>query len=293
MTWKLKVDDNDNPVFEEKNGVKCPVYIDPDGTELALDPPSMYDKIQDMGRQNQKDRKNYTEARDKLKPFEGIDDLEDWKKTAEEALATVKNLKDKDLMDADKVANLKREINEAWDEKLRQKDAAISDIEKSHAAALEAKDSKIRTLLVSNKFAQSKFFNGKDSITVLPADIAEDHFGKHFKVEEDGGTMVLRAYYDAGHTDLIRSKTNPGEPATFDEAIGFIIDKHPRKEGLLRGSAGGSGGGGGNGGGGDNDQSEVKKLEKQLKAAQDAKDVQAMVAIKNRLHEARKKEARR
>jgi hypothetical protein len=80
MPWTLKVDENESPVFQEKDGVNCPVYIDPDGEELVLNPPSMYQKIADMGRQNQKDREKYTSLRDQMKLFEGVDDLAGWKK---------------------------------------------------------------------------------------------------------------------------------------------------------------------------------------------------------------------
>ena len=288
MSWKIKLDDQEQPVFEDRDGVKCPVYIDPEGTELALDPPSMFDKIQNMGKQNQKDRDKYKEMRDTLKVFDGIKDLAEWKKQADEALSTMQNLKDKDLMDAEKVSQLKKEINTAWEEKIRLKESAISDIEKKHAIELAEKDTKIRTLLVSNKFAQSKYFNGKDSITVLPSDIAEDHFGKNFRVEEENGKMALRAYHDNG--DLVRSKVNPGEPAEFDEAMGFILDKHPRRDALLRGSSGGSGsiGGDSDNGSGSND---IKKLEQQLAEAQKAGNVVATISIKNRLFDAKKREA--
>jgi hypothetical protein len=254
----------------------------------VLNPPSMYQKIADMGRQNQKDREKYTSLRDQMKLFEGVDDLAGWKKAADEAIATVENMNDKDFMDASKVATLKQEINQAWEEKLRRKDAAISDIEKTYTEAIAERDSKIRYLLVSNQFASSRFFTGEKPVTWFPPAEAEKVFGHHFKVEEEDGKTVVRAYHTNG--DLIRSKENPGEPAGFDEAMGFILDAHPNKERFIRGTTGGSGATGGSGTG-DSEKSEVKKLEKQLADAQAKGNVKLSITLKNRLHEARRKSA--
>lgn len=289
MPWKLKVDDDQNPVFVEKDGQKLPVYIDPDGKELPLDPPSMYVKITDMGKANQADRKKYTELRDKFKIFEDIEDLPDWKKKAEGAITTVQNLADKDLIDAKKVDELKKDINAAWEEKLGKKDQTIADLQKEHSASVEQLNGKIRTLLVSNKFASSKYFNGPDKVTVLRSDVGEAYFGKHFAVEEVDGEPVIRAYYDVAHENLVTSKLNPGEPADFEEALGMIIDRDPDKETLLRGTGGGSGGGGG-GGDDDADTSDIGKLEKQLAEAQKNGDAVRMIAIRNKLNQVRKKQ---
>jgi hypothetical protein len=248
MPWQIKVDDNDAPVFQEKDGNMLPVYIDPDGQELALDPPSMYQKIADMGKNNQADRKKYTQLRDQFKIFGDIEDLEGWKKEADKALQTVQNLQDKDLIDAKKVDDLKRDINAAWEEKLRLKDTAIADLQKEHSGVIENLNGKIRKLLVSNKFASSKFFNGAEKITVMRADVGEAYFGQFFNVEEVDGEPVVRAYYDRAHENLVTSKLNPGEPADFEEALGMIIDRDPDKETLLRSTSGGSGGRGGSGG---------------------------------------------
>ena len=289
MPWELKKDDDGNPVFEEKDGQMLPVYVDPDGQDLPLDPPAMYQKIQDMGKNNQKDRKKYAELRDQFKIFEGIDDLGDWKKKAEEALVTVQNLADKDLIDARKVEELKKDINSAWEEKLSLKDTAINDMQKEHVVEIENLNKKIRTLLVSNKFASSKHFNGSEKVTVLRPDIGEAYFGKYFAVEEVNNEPVVRAYYEPTHETLVISKVNPGEPADFEEALGMIIDRDPDKESLLRGAKGGSGGQGGSGE--EEEVNDIKKLQEQLATARENGNVTSMIAIRNRLHDLRKKSA--
>lgn len=281
MSWKLKIDEKtQSPVVTEDGKI---VYINPDGDELPLDPPSMYEKIGSLGKSNQKDREKYTSLRDKFSPFSEIEDIVKWKEEADKALEAVANFNEKDWLKADKVDALKKEITSAYEEKLAAKDAAYAEKEKAIFQTVEKKDQQIRQLLVSNKFAVSKYFNGKDSKTLLPPDLAESYFGKHFRVEEaDDGSLSIKAFNSVG--DPILSKVEPGEPAEFEEAIGFIVDGYPHKDQILRAAGSGSGGSGGGGGGGAGGGDELASLRKQLEKAQANGDAKTMISLRNRIH---------
>jgi len=282
MTWKIKKNAETNePEISDDGKI---TYIDPEGKELPLDPPSMYQKIIDLGSENSKHRKKKNEVIERFGMFKDIEDLDEWKKEADKAIDAVSNFKDKDWMKVDKVDKLKKEMSDAYEEKLRIKDVSFADREKENGVVVEGLNKQIRKLMVSNNFSTSKHFNGNDSITILPANIAEDHFGKHFLVEEDANkNLVTKAYYSNG--DIVLSKTNPGEPAEFEEAIGLIIDKYPGREGIVRASKGGSGGSGGSGGGNE-DVSDIANLKKQLSQAHKDGNAKLAIVLKNRLFKA-------
>ena len=287
-TWKMKIDEETKaPVVD---GQKI-VYIDPNGKELPLDPVSMYQKISELNGENQKHRQKYEEYTAKITPFKDIEDIAAWKEEAEKAIATVKNFNDKDWMKAEKVEALKADMSKAYEEKMKQKELAFQAKEKAYSAEKEKLDFQIRSLLVTNKFASSNYFSGdgsnKNSLTILPSKIAEDHFGKHFKVENTGDRLITKAYYSNG--DAVISQKNPGEPADFDEAIGLILDQYPGKEGLLRSTSGGSGGTGGSGDSGEN--TSYNELNRQYKEATKAGDGKLAIVLKNRMFAAQKKSA--
>lgn len=289
MTWKLKTDpeNNDAPVVDDQGRV---VYIDPDGKELPLDPPAMYQKIADLGKENQTHRTKYDEVVKKFDALKDIEDIVKWKEEADKALEAVANFNDKDWMKAEKVESLKKQITDAYEQKLKDKEKGVVTLQADHQAEIEKLNQQIRRLLVSNKFAVSKYFSGggEKSVTILPSNIAEDHFGKYFQVEEGAdGMPVIKAVYSSG--DAVLSKVNPGEPADFEEAIGLIIDQYPGKESILRSTSGGSGGGGGEGNEEEGDSGDLAKLRKQYAEAQAAGNSRLMVTLKNRIFDLEKK----
>ncbi len=283
MDWKIKVDDDGHVVLQEGK----PVYTDPDGKEITLDPPNMYGKIIELGKEAKTHRERADAHELVVKLFDGVDDVPAWHVEATKALQTVKDFNDKDWLKADKVEKLKADMKLAYED---QQTA----LKKDYGIQLQAKDDvvgkkegQIRVLMVSNKFATSAMFGGPEPKTTLPPEIAETYFGKNFKVEEDDKTGVLKlvAYYNNG--DPVYSRTNPGELAEFDEALGSIFEAYPNSKALLRGKGAGSGAGGGQGGaGGETD--DIKQLETDYAEAQKRGDAKAMVAIKNKLFNARK-----
>lgn len=287
MTWKIKLDpETKSPVFDEDRIV----YLDPDGKELALNPPAMYQKIADLGKENQKHRLKFDEMKKKFEIFSGIEDISEYKTKADEALQTVANFNDKDWMKAEKVDKLKSEITSAYEEKIKNINIAFGEKEKSLLSEMDKKQNQIRRLLISNKFAISKYFSGggDKSKTILPSNIAEDHFGKFFKVEEGpDGLPITRAYYNDG--DPVISRVNPGEPADFEEAIGLIIDKYPNKESILRSGFGGSGSSGSSG---DNaDDNDLTTLRRKYADAKKEGNMQLAISLNNRINALMKKTA--
>lgn len=286
MDWNIKTDQEGAPVV---NGNKV-TFVNPDGEDVELDPPSMYTKILGLNKESQKHRELAQSLQTKFAIFKDIEDIERWHADATAALETVANFNDKDYIKADKVEEFKRQINDDWKAKLDQKDTQIKSIHDAHALALSGKDARIRKLMVSNQFAQSSWFVGDKKKTTLGPDIAESFWGEHFRVEEAGeDDLKLVAYYDRAGKDAILSKHNPGEPATFEEAVGLLIDRYPRKNEILVSGDGGSGGGGGQGGAGTGD--EISDLKRQIKAAQEEGGPDAakkMIVLKNRLFQLQK-----
>ncbi len=283
MDWKIKVDDDGHVVLQDGK----PVYTDPDGKEITLDPPNMYGKIIDLGKESKGHRERADAHELVVKLFDGVEDVPAWHVEATKALQTVKDFNDKDWLKADKVEKLKADMKLAYEDQSATLKKDFTTQLKASADVVGKKDAQIRVLMVSNKFATSTMFGGQDPKTTLPPEIAETYFGKNFKVEEDDKTGVLNlvAYYNNG--DPVYSRTNPGELALFDEALSSIFEAYPGNKALLRGKGAGSGAGGGQGGSDDEDD-DVKKLETDYAEAQKRQDAKAMVAIKNKLFKARK-----
>lgn len=223
---KLKLDENGAVVTQDGK----PVYVHDDGKEIAFDAPAAMAKIKELNGESAKHRIEAKEAMEKLSIFADLDP-----EAARKALATVKNLDDKKLVDAGEVEALKKQLGEIYEgEKAKLNDA------------LKKKDSQIYRLMISNRFAESKFLSDK---TVLPHDVAAEYFGKNFKIEEgDDGVLNVVGHLNG---EKIYSRVNPGEVAGFEEALSTIVDNYQFKDHILKtsnngGSGGGSGGTGGN-----------------------------------------------
>ena len=226
---KLKLDANGNAVLQDG----APVYVKEDGTEIAFDGAKAFAKIGQLTGENTAHRKRYEEAESKLKAFDGIADPA----AALKALATVKNLDDKKLVDAGEVEKVKAEVQKA----LEQQYAPF----KAKAEALEAQ---LNQHLIGGLFSSSKFIAEKFAAQgPAGVEIARALFANRFKVED--GKVV--AYDGAGNK--LFSRVNPGDLADGDEAIQLLVEAYPHKDSILRGTgASGSGAGqhgnGGNGG---------------------------------------------
>jgi hypothetical protein len=276
---KLKVDDKGNAVLAEGK----PVYVAEDGKEIEVDVPQLFGKITELNSENKKRREHAEGLEGRLKLFDGIEDLPKWKTEAEKAFETVKNLSDKELVDAKKVDEIKKEMRIAFEKEKENLTASMVDKEKGYVDQLKTKDATIYNLMVSSKFAQSPFFSGDKPKTLLPPEIAETYFGKHFKVEQvKGGQLRVVGYLS---DNQIYSRKNPGELADFDEALETIVEAYPLKDRIMKASGGGSGASGGSGGGGGqgSPQDELAKLQKAHEEATKRGDAKSAITIKNRI----------
>lgn len=232
----FKFDANGAIVLQEVSGQKLPVYVHADGKEVPFDADSTISTISRLNGEAKTHREGKEALEAALKPFKdaGISDP----LAAAKALATVKNLDDKKLVDAGEVEKVKAEVGKALEEKYAPY--------KTRAETLEAQ---LNSHLIGGVFSGSKYVATKFAAADATAatEIARALFGNRFKVED--GKVVG---YDAQGQKLY-SRARPGELADADEAIELIVDAYPHKASILKGSgssgSGAQGGGGGGGGG--------------------------------------------
>jgi hypothetical protein len=211
MPWKKN---DDGMLALDSDGF--PIRIDSEGNESSVKDDGI-DYLQRTVAESISRKNKLKELEQQLEKYQGIDDPD----KAREALQTVQNLEDKKLIDAGKAEEMKKQIQQQYENKMAEKDQELS-----------KRDQQIHQLVISNAFAKSKVINDQ---TILPPDVAEAYFGRHFKVE-DGKAI---AYDHAGNP--IYSREKPGEPAPFDEALQAIISQHPQKDRILKAAPGGSG----------------------------------------------------
>lgn len=228
---KLKTDASGNAVLQDGK----PVYVSDDGTELALDAAKLYGQVRDLTKEAGAKRKALEAAEAKLSEFADIEDP----KAAREALEAVKSLDGKSKADIEKARS---EVATRFQKEL--------DAERTKVKTLE---SSLHSELIGGGFARSKFITENLSI---PAELAQSHFGRHFVVEN--GRMVAK---DA-NGNVIGSKANPAEPASFDEAIETLVSGYAYKDHILKATQkGGSGAQPGTGGAGGTKQMTVSAFD--------------------------------
>ena len=195
-----------------------PIYVNEDGEETAYDAEELAAKLTQANGEITTRRDELKEANDKIATFDGIEDPA----AALAALKTVKNLEDKQLVDAGEVEKVKS--------------AAVAAVEERHATIikeryepLEAERDDYRDRLhremLGGRFARSKFIDEKMSI---PVQMVQATFSNHFTIEN--GEVVARD--TAGNQ--VFSKQNPGEIADFDEALQLIVEASPYREQILK-----------------------------------------------------------
>ena len=268
----LKIDENGNAVI--KNGY--PIYTDHKGDEIEVDVTGLYRTVGELKEEAKGHRLKAKGYKTSLELFDNIEDLEDYKNKADIAIAKVADFKDKDMVAADKVAELRKE----WETTAKGATQKLLDSMADKDTLLGKKDGAIRELLVSNAFASSAFFAGKEPKTILPADVAEAKFGNHFKIEEGkNGVPQIIAYTAAGMP--ISSTRNPGENASFEEAMAEILDQYPGKDRILPAGNSGSGAGGGSG---QLPLNKIKALQEQHANALKTGDITTAITLKNQIY---------
>lgn len=221
---KLKLDANGNAVLQDGH----PVYVHPDGKEIPFDAPAAVAKISALNGEAKGHRERAEKAEGQMKAFEGIADPA----AAIKALATIKNLDDKKLVDAGEVEKVKAE--------------AIKAVRAEFEPVVKERDTlkgQLDSHLIGGAFSRSKFIAEKFAAPgPAGVEVAQALFGNRLKVED--GKVVG---YD-GQGNKLYSRAKPGDLADADEAIELIVDAYPHKAHILKGT--GASGGGATGGGG-------------------------------------------
>lgn len=220
---ELKLDDAGHVVVSDGK----PVYVTDDGKEVAFDVVGTSATISRLNGEAKGHREAKEAAEARLKAFEGIEDPAE----AVKALDVVKNLDAKKLIDAGEVDKVKSEIVKTYEAKLAE--------EKARA---DQSVSALNKEMIGGAFARSKFIAEK---VAVPSDLIQAQFGTHFSLED--GKIIAK------HADgnPVFSKANPGNPASFDEALEIIVDGYAHKDHILKGTGNsGSGSKTSNGSGG-------------------------------------------
>lgn len=227
---KIKTVEIEGKTYAELREGK-PVYVEDSGKEVAVDPPAMLSKIEELGREAKARRTKAEELEEKLSAFEGIEDAA----AARKAMETVANLKDKDLIEAGEVERIKTE--------------AIKAVEEKYKPTIAERD-KLREALHSEKiggaFARSKWL---EENVAVPLPLIESTFSRNFEMDDAGNVIAKDA-----NGNPIYSKERPGETANFEEAIASLVEQSAFRDEILKGrqktgtGAKGDGGNGGRGG---------------------------------------------
>ena len=205
-----------------------PIYIDPDGREVAFDAPSTRATINRLNAEARAHRIAKEEAEARIKAFEGLDDPE----AARKALDTVRNLDAKKLIDAGEIDKVKAEFDAAYKRQIKAKEDEYQPV----LAERDALRNQLHQEKLGAAFASSKFIAER---LAIPVDLVRARFGGNFTVE-DGR---LKASGPDGIP--IYSRSNPANLADFDEAIEALVDAYPYRDNILKGS--GASGSGANG----------------------------------------------
>jgi len=243
MAWKLKTTEEGSAVVHDG----LPVFVDDDGKEMPIDPNQMHAKILELNSESKGRRERLQEAQTRLDIVKDIENLDEFVSNARSAMDTVKNLEDAQLVQAGEVEKIKEQALAAQETTKQKLLSEFAKVESGLKDELAKKDAAIRTLLISNQFAQHDLFAGQEPRTVLPPDIAEQYFGRYFDVDDDLNVIARDA---KGETLLSREPGRIGEPADFSEAMEMIFNTYPGKERLLKAGPSGSGAGGGSDAGG-------------------------------------------
>lgn len=230
----FKYDAQGNIVTSDHNGKKLPVFVNAKGEEAPFDADGTVEAIARLNSEAKGHREAKEALETKMRPYldAGIDDPVKAKK----ALELTANLDAKKLVDAGEIERVRAEIGAAWQTKLE------AEAQKNSVLAEELYSER-----VGGAFSRSKFISERGAV---PADIFQARFGSNFGME-DGKVYAVDA---AGNK--LYSRSNPGVPADFDEALGMLVEAYPYKDTILKGTGASGGGaqggdkGGANGGGG-------------------------------------------
>lgn len=150
-------------------------------------------------------------------------------------------------------------------EKHEKEIAAERSLRENAAAQAASIERDLNTTLVAQQFASAIELFGPTGKTVMPPDVAQAYFARNVEVEvvpaPNGGPANRRVVVRDNNGAIILD-TKTGHPQSFAKAMAELIDSHPQKLYLLRGSGKvGSNSTGGAHGGGDIDLNRLKSTD--------------------------------
>jgi len=207
MPWK-KNDDGSLAVGSDGGPVRLENGTEVEYSDSKLD--GLFSSLSKANREAAERKRTLRAMEETYAPLKEIPDVSEWIRTATAAMEKNSGHKKPE----DETAKLKESYTHQLSEKQKEVDA-ITD--KYHHA------------VIASKFAMSPVLKN----TILPPDVAEAYFGKHFTVQD--GEVVGRI-----GEDIINA---PGTitPADFDAALNEIINRYPMKDSILRSGDPGSG----------------------------------------------------
>ena len=215
---KLKTVEMNGQQFAALDTNGLPVYVHDDGKEIGFDAAQAVSKISALNGEAKSHREAKEVAEANLAKFSGIADPA----KALEALETMTKIDQKKLIDAGAVDQVKAEITKSFQTQLDELNGRNQTLE-----------SQLYDAKIGGSFSGSKFIADKIAI---PADMLQARFGQSFKVE-DGNIVALDAT-----GNKIYSRSKPGELASFDEALEFLVEQYPQKDHILKASGNNGGG---------------------------------------------------
>jgi hypothetical protein len=145
---------------------------------------------------------------------------------------------------------------EQWREQINKRHQTEIDAERQQAANARALaeqiESELNEKLVGLEFAGAAEWFGIDGKTVLLPDIAQKYFAGNVSVDvvrDANGRVTSRTVIVRNNSGAVIVDPKTGKPASFSDAMGELINAHPSRSRLLRGSGkvGSGSAGGGNG----------------------------------------------
>ena len=235
---ELKLDENGNVCLDDKG---LPIFIfkeeGAEPTENGVDVPSLFIKIKNLNKESMDHRLAGKASAEKLKPVidAGIEDLEAFIAEAASNKEAVGNFNEKDLKSVEEVNQIKQGVSDSYEQKIKDLNTVIGDMNITSTTKLAQKDQNIRDLVIKGAFDRSDFIKDR---TVLTPEIAFHTFGRSFKIEEtdDGGLETFALKSDG---EKVYSMANPGQLANPEEAIELLIKGHSDSASILRTSSGG------------------------------------------------------
>lgn len=226
---QLKTIEIDGKVLAEVQDGK-PVYVYDDGNVSPFDAAHAVSAIKARNAEAKSLREAKEALESRFKTFDGLDP-----EKARKAIETFEALDAKKLIDAGEVEKVRNEAKIGYERKIEEL-----------YRPLEAERNQLKAQLygerLSTHFSRSKYIAEK---VETPLDLIQARFGPNFTFDESG--KIVAKSLDGSP---LYSRANPSEPPDFEEAIEMLINAHPDRDRMLKGTGAAGGGAGGYKGGG-------------------------------------------